>query len=81
MSIKTDKDVSAIMKEGTRVDAALTAGVRDALEHHRRAGRSVVEWRDGKIVWLAPAEIKKRIQETDRKAPGTRRASPRKRHN
>ena len=67
MAAKTDKDVSAIMKQGTRVDAALTAGVREALERHRRAGLPVVEWRDGKIFWLTPDEIKQRIEEIDKK--------------
>ena len=68
MAAKTDKDVSAIMKDGTLVDAALTAGVREALERHRRAGLSVVEWRDGKSVWLTPAEIERRIKEIDKKS-------------
>ena len=67
MAAKTDKDVSAIMKEGTLVDAALTAGVREALVRHVQARQPVVEWRDGKCVWLTPTEIKQRIAEIDKK--------------
>lgn len=67
MAAKTDKDVAAILAEGTRVDAALAAGVREALVRHHRAGQPVAEWRDGKTVWLTPAEIKRRIEEADKK--------------
>ncbi|MFW6157734.1 MAG: hypothetical protein ACOC8E_00080 [Planctomycetota bacterium] len=67
MAPKTDKDVSAIMEEGTQVDAALRKGVRDALVRHVQAGAPVVEWRDGKCVWIGPEEIKRRIEDIDRK--------------
>lgn len=67
MAAETDKDVSLIMKEGKLVDAALTAGVREALVRHVQAGLPVVEWRDGKCVWLTPDEIKQRIAEIDKK--------------
>ena len=29
---------------------------------------AVVEWQDGKTVWLTPAEIERRIEETDKKS-------------
>ncbi|MFO7899986.1 MAG: hypothetical protein R6V58_13115, partial [Planctomycetota bacterium] len=60
MAPKTNKDVSAIMEEGTQVDAALRKGVRDALVRHVQAGAPVVEWRDGKCVWIGPEEITRR---------------------
>ena len=68
MAAKADRDVAAILAEGTPVDAALTAGVREALVRHCRAGQPAAEWRDGKTVWLTPAEIKRRIEETDKKS-------------
>jgi len=67
VAAEIDKDVSLIMKEGKLVDAALTAGVREALVRHVQAGLPVVEWRDGKCVWLTPDEIKQRIAEIDKK--------------
>ena len=66
MTVRTDRDVSAIMTEGTLVDAALVRGVREALLHHCRAGQPAVEWQDGKSVWLAPEEIAPRLEESDR---------------
>ena len=67
MARRTDKDIMALMTEGTEVDKALARGVRDALVRHRQAGVPVVEWRDGKSVWLTPEEIQRRIEEMDRK--------------
>jgi len=42
------------MWNGKAVDEAVRAGVRDALDRHRREGRQIVVWRDGKIVWIDP---------------------------
>ncbi|AWM37411.1 hypothetical protein C1280_10560 [Gemmata obscuriglobus] len=43
-------DLSAIAR-------AHAAANQEALLEHARMGRSVCEWRDGKVVWIAPAEI------------------------
>jgi hypothetical protein len=40
-----------------KIDAALETAFRDLLLEHARMGRSVSEWRDGKIVTVSPAEI------------------------
>jgi hypothetical protein len=39
------------------VNRALALATRDALLEHARMGRSVCEGRDGKVVWITPAEI------------------------
>lgn len=39
------------------VDRAHAAANKEALLEHARMGRSVCEGRDGKVVWLTPAEI------------------------
>ena len=65
MADRTDKDISALMKERTQITAALRRGVREALERHVRAGVPAVEWRDGKCVWLSPDEIRKQLAGTD----------------
>jgi hypothetical protein len=41
---------------------AVRLGVRDALREHALLGRTVVIWRDGKIVELTPAEILDELQ-------------------
>jgi hypothetical protein len=39
------------------IEAALVRAVRNALLHHKRAGNPVADWRDGRVVWLAPEDI------------------------
>ena len=36
-----------------RIQAGVRAGIADALEQHRRAGRKVPVLRRGKVVWLS----------------------------
>lgn len=55
---KKRRDVGRILADGTMVQAALVEGVREALRRHKQAGRPVVEWRDGKIVWVPPQAIR-----------------------
>lgn len=43
--------------EGTPIDEAIAEAVREARQRHKLAGNPVVEWRDGKIVWVPPEEI------------------------
>ncbi len=40
-----------------KITQALAQGVRDALLKHKRAGNSIVVWREGKAVWIKPEEI------------------------
>ena len=40
-----------------RIERALRAAVRDALERHKRDGDPVAVWREGRVVWLQPEEI------------------------
>jgi hypothetical protein len=39
------------------INIALLRAAQDAALTHARLGRSIPEWRDGQVVWLAPAEI------------------------
>lgn len=75
MRNKNNGDVGTIVRDDEAVEAALAAGVRDALRRHLQAGQPVVEWRDGKSVWLGPDEIRKRItrmtKKKNRKNAGT----------
>ena len=38
-------------------ERALSLAVSHALEQHKQAGNPVAEWRDGKVVWIAPEDI------------------------
>ena len=41
----------------TQIQDALTRAVRDAMLRHKQAGNPVAEWRDGRVVWVAPEDI------------------------
>jgi hypothetical protein len=47
-----------------RIDAGIKAGVAEALEEHRRAGRPIVIWKNGKVVVVPPDEIPVRTAPT-----------------
>ena len=58
----SDRDISTIMADGKTVEAVLRKAVREALLKHRQAGHPVVEWRDGKIVWVGPEDLEEVIR-------------------
>jgi hypothetical protein len=49
------------LAEGLADDATITAAlgraVREAVLGHARAGHPIAIWRDGRVVWLEPAEV------------------------
>ena len=58
MKTEATKDLNRIfVEEGHVIDEALKKGVRDALLRHKREGRPVVIYRDGKAVWIMPDEL------------------------
>ena len=44
------KDSGAMLRE-------MQAAVREALIRHKRLGNPIAVWRDGRVVWIPPAEI------------------------
>jgi hypothetical protein len=47
----------SVYDDKEKIHAALVEGVRDARRWHKRMGLPVVEWRDGKVVWIQAEEI------------------------
>ena len=45
------------LRDVNLIQEALTRAVRDALLRHKQAGNPVAEWRDGRVVWVAPEDI------------------------
>ena len=39
------------------IHAGVKAAIAEAIETHRKAGRSIVIWRDGKVVAIPPEQI------------------------
>jgi len=48
---------AAELIDNAAIDRAHAAANKEALLEHARMGRSVCEGRDGKVVWITPAEI------------------------
>ena len=60
----TDAESDAIYDDKEKIHAALVEGVRDARRWHKRMGLPIVEWRDGKVVWIPADEIED-VEPTD----------------
>lgn len=59
MKKQTPKDrISEILSDPERIRMAIQAGINAALLRHKQAGNPVCEWRDGKVVWIQPEDIK-----------------------
>lgn len=58
-----DRDwIARAFEEGTPIDEAIVEAVRKARQEHKRAGNPVAEWRDGKVVWIAPEDIEEDVE-------------------
>jgi hypothetical protein len=56
MATSEPKDIGKIFREGTLIDEAMNAAVRDAVQLHKEKGLPLVVWRDGKTLWISPEE-------------------------
>ena len=44
-------------------EAPLVRAVQEALRFHKLAGNPMAEWRDGRVVWVAPEDIPAGLEE------------------
>ena len=52
MGIKSDRELLKKMHKG------ITKGIRKAVLEHKRAGRSIAVWRNGRVVHVPPEKIR-----------------------
>lgn len=52
-----DFDVERIFEEGTLIDEALKAAVREAIQRHAERGETVVVYEDGKTLIIPAKEL------------------------
>jgi len=55
---KTEDEISKIFNDVESVKTAMQAGINAALLKHKQLGEPICVWRDGKVVWIAPEDIK-----------------------
>jgi hypothetical protein len=54
---KTDK-IDRAFARGILIDQAIKEAIEKAVWEHKQVGNPVAVWRDGKVVWLTPEELK-----------------------
>jgi hypothetical protein len=52
------KDVGKLLADDRLIGKVMRTAVREALLEHKRAGNPVAIWRDGKVVWIPPEQIR-----------------------
>lgn len=57
MGTRPEVDIDALFEEGTPIDEAMNEAARSAIELHRRMGRPLVVWRDGKVAYVTAEEL------------------------
>lgn len=61
--------VAERLKGREAITAAVQRAVREAVLAHARAGNPVAGWEDGKVVWLQPDEVFRRLAATEAEPP------------
>ncbi len=58
MSSKKPPDRGEVLVQVEAVEAAARQAVRDGLLFHKRMGNPICVWRDGRVVWIPPEELR-----------------------
>lgn len=58
MKVKSENLKDLLISEAEAVGEAVRRAVRHALLTHERAGNLIASWKDGRVVWIPPDEIK-----------------------
>ncbi len=53
-----DNQIDEVFAQGVLIDKAIKEAIEKAVWEHQQVGNPVAVWRDGKVVWLAPEELK-----------------------
>lgn len=64
MTESTRPSIRELLANRAVMDQAVARAVREAVLEHARLGYPVAESRDGKVVWVAPAEVLARFAAT-----------------
>lgn len=56
--MKTEDEISRVFNDPDAVKMAMQAGINAALLRHKQLGNPICVWREGKVVWIAPENIK-----------------------
>lgn len=51
-------EIDTAFAQGILIDQAIKEAIEKAVWEHKQVGNPVAAWRDGKVVWIAPEELK-----------------------
>ena len=60
-------DIGAVLRDSDFLEDLFSRIALEALEDSRRHGIEVVDWRDGKVVWVDPREMIARVKASMRR--------------
>ncbi len=55
---KAEPTLDELFEDGRAIDEALREAARDARCLHKALGNPMATWRDGRVVWVQPEEIR-----------------------
>lgn len=56
--MKAEDEISRVFNDDNAVRTAIQTGINAALLKHKKLGHPICVWREGKVVWIAPENIK-----------------------
>jgi hypothetical protein len=60
MASETPRDLSDILASDPDI---IVRGVREAVHRHKQLGLPMAVWRDGAVVWIAPEDLERQMDE------------------
>ena len=76
MAKREQSHISRMFELGWPIEQAIRSAMIEAVMEHRRAGRPIVSWQDGKVVELRGEEIDRAVAEDLLKYPPSRVPPP-----
>ncbi|GAB4289202.1 MAG: hypothetical protein Fur0025_23610 [Oscillatoriaceae cyanobacterium] len=58
MTELNDRRIDEVFAQGVLIDQAIKQAIDKAVWEHQQVGNPVAAWRDGKVVWIPPEELK-----------------------
>lgn len=55
---RAEDEISRIFNDADTITTAIQAGIDAALLKHKQLGKPICVWRNDKVTWIAPEDIK-----------------------
>jgi hypothetical protein len=65
---RSNRSVAERFHDQELIQRTLAEAVAEAILQHKRAGNPICEWRNGRVVWIEPADIPDLTQKAAKRA-------------